>query len=474
MTKDYLTTQFRNFLGNVIDVRYTKKEDYPAYCATERDAVLAKLQQYWEVENPIVIGFSTDQHVNPNNMQTFDNVLPNLRTLRDLTKEFPFNICVLGGDSCSGINIPSQQDCVQQVSRALEGASCPVIHLVGNHDGKQDISTVSASTVFQSHRTEAMKNHTVTTVDSSLNCYYDDMSCKVRFIMIMSQALNGYGADKTKAFLSNALATLPQGYDAIIFSHHPLGDLTDDKTTRVDDWNEPLGWGSIVNPYADRIIACINGHVHADKHEIKDGILYLSTTCAGIYELNDGSTRTAGTVDVTAYDVFVIDRATKTIHCIRYGNGNDRNLPYYIAPEPTYTNAIPTSIGTDSTVFNSVGYKLDTRLNSSGGEAERVGCGVTGFIPAKAGDVIRLKNCELKHSGTSYDYIGMYTSSFGVVTSKYPSVMVDNWDGQFVVDDNDNVTQFTVPNNSGIAYIRISASGIDSDAVITVNEEINN
>ena len=470
--KSYLVQTLRDFKKQIID-------DYPSYAKTEMESVLADLRQYYSIDNPIVIGFSTDQHVN----DTFKEkeIIPQLRTMRDLTKLFPFNICVLGGDGYDSSDVADMSSGVQRVSNALDGANCPVFHLVGNHDGIQDIPTISSSAVFMAHRTNPIKDKVATTIDRSTNCYYDDNSVNVRFIMLCSTSLNGYGYDKTKAFLSNALVTLPQGYEAIIFSHHPLGNLTDDKSTRVDDWNEPLGWGNIVNPYADKIICCIDGHVHADKNEIKDGILYLSTTCAGNGELNDGSTRTVGTADFTAYDVFVIDRATHTIHAVRYGNGSNRDIVYYVEPE--VTNVIPLSQDTEGNIYNSVGYKTDTRLNTTAEEREKLGCGVTGFIPVKAGDIIGLNNIQLYDGDTDHDYLGFFDVNHAIVyhayANRYDGVQKDPTNAgvtlpniDFTEDSNNYITQFTVPDNNNIAYMRISASGINANAVITVEEPI--
>lgn len=444
----------------------TKNEvkPYPDYAETEELSVLNKLKTFWDIENPVVIGFSTDQHINNTSLQIENNILPNLRTMADLTKKFPFNICVLGGDAtATNSSIAALQADVAKVTECLDDAYCPVFHLVGNHDGMQNIPTISASAVFASHRTKPLREKYAVTTDESTNCYYDDTSCNIRFIMLVSQSLNGYPRTKSRDFLSNALSTLPNGYEAIIFSHHPLGNLTDDTSTRVDDWNEPLGWGDTVAPYKDKIIACISGHVHADKNEVKDGILYLSTTCAGWYELNDGTTRSdkKGTAQCTAYDVFVIDKATHTIHCVRYGIGSDREIAYKVAD---FVDVLPNAIDTDGTVYDGVGYRKNYRLNSSGTLTAKSDYGVTGFIPVSAGDTVKLFGVNLQASNIEYDYIAFYDANFATVYSRYPSQYPnDSSDIKYigaVTDDNGMITQFTVPANGSIAYLRISSTGV--------------
>lgn len=462
-------------------------EGYPDYADAEKNRVLAKLNEYWNIDNPIVIGFSTDHHISINSPKILNDILPQLRTMATLTKEFPFNICVLGGDSSSTTsNIADLQSDVIAVTKCLDGAYCPVFHLIGNHDGRQNINTISASAVFASHKTMPIKEKYAITTDESTNCYYDDQSCKVRFIMINSESLNGYPNTLSQAFLSNALSTLPDEYEAIIFSHRPLGNLSDDSSTRVDDWNEPLKWGDVVNPYADRIIACIDGHVHADKHEIVDGILYLSTTCAGWYELNDGSDRRSnqGTPLSTAYDVFVIDRAKHIIHCVRYGNGENRDIQYRI---PTWTNVLTSAIDTNGEIYNETGYKLGARLNSTGAEKAHVGAGVTGFIPVKPGDIVRLKNVSLvgdRNESNGTDYIAFYDSDFAQCLVKYSNdayyVGTSRPDTNIspVLDEHNQIQQFTIPQfsediRSKVKYMRISSATFTPSAIVTLNEIIN-
>ena len=446
--------------------------DYPDYAKVEKNRVLGELQQYYSVNNPVVIGFSTDQHLRDTWDYTYPNILPNLRTMRDLTKEFPFNVCVLGGDASSTTtDIETLQADVLKVTDCLKGAECPVFHLVGNHDGRGNIPTITASAVYGSHRTMPIKENYAVADGESTNCYYDDKSAKIRFIFIISISLNGYAISQGKAFLLNALDTMPEGYEAVIFSHHPMGTLNDDLSTRYDDWNEPLNWSTDLHPYADKIIACICGHCHDDRSEIVDGILYLATTTAGFTELNDGTTRIdkVGTAKCTAYDVFVIDRATYTIHCVRYGIGNNRDIVYYI---PNYINQIPISTDTEGNIYNEVGYKENTGLNSTGGDVERGGYGVTGFIPVQGGDTVHLKFCNCIDNSTSIDRLSFFNSNKENIGTQY----IRAWSETIhvVKDENDEVSQFTVPTISGntVAYLRLSTTGIGGSSIITVNESI--
>ena len=81
-----------------------------------------------------------------------------------------------------------------------------------------------------------------------------------------------------------------------------------------------INCGDVLETYASKIIACINGHSHKDASETLNGILYICTTTSGLDGLAAGDTRTEslGTANETAYDVFLIDQTNLKIYAVRY------------------------------------------------------------------------------------------------------------------------------------------------------------
>lgn len=152
------------------------------------------------------------------------------------------------------------------------------------------------------------------------------------------------------------------------------------------------------------------------------------------------------------------------------------------AAAQSYTNQIPISTDTSGKVYNSTGYKSGYRLGSSGTESELSGMYVTGFIPCKRGDIIRMKNVTFQYGvGTSsnqrlsfYDANKTHlcqTNATGLAGMSYngQNTSIKGSDGIY--------TQFTVGDLSGLnttntAYFRINGTYIGSDSIITVNEEI--
>lgn len=139
-----------------------------------------------------------------------------------------------------------------------------------------------------------------------------------------------------------------------------------------------------------------------------------------------------------------------------------------------YTNQIPISTDTDGSVFNGTGYKSGYYLTGSGAIDSWSGVEVTGFIPCKYGDVVRLSGITMTSTNANASIINRvlcYQSDKSTVTAirNAKTSSIKWWDATY--DSDNNVVQFTCYDKD-TAYIRICAEEISSKSVITVNEEI--
>jgi hypothetical protein len=155
-----------------------------------------------------------------------------------------------------------------------------------------------------------------------------------------------------------------------------------------------------------------------------------------------------------------------------------------------YTNVLPLAINSDNTPYNNgQGWKTGYRLNSSAVETAEAGMEVTGFIPVKAGDVVRFANIEWPvASGASSNkcYVWFYNQNFTRVSltsgsGGVPALREVDGDNDALGRDSDgNLNQFTlneatcerVANWNEVAYMRISAYEISSASIITINRII--
>lgn len=142
-----------------------------------------------------------------------------------------------------------------------------------------------------------------------------------------------------------------------------------------------------------------------------------------------------------------------------------------------YTNRVPVSIDENGNIFNGVGYQESLRLSSSGVTKEKNNSVVTGFIPVKGGDTVRIVGVNWSYASSS-NYICAYDSSFTFLyagTSAggyYLSTMAESvtFDGEMAI--------IKLAALDNIAYIRFSSCGDDtkqaqgSEMIVTINEEI--
>lgn len=152
----------------------------------------------------------------------------------------------------------------------------------------------------------------------------------------------------------------------------------------------------------------------------------------------------------------------------------------------SYKNWVQYSTETDGTLYNSgLGYKNGYRVRSGGAESAQSTNVCTGFIPCKAGDIVRVLpskagySSELKYlnfSDVSKTNIGQlaFNGQYGIFKdSGYTWSNVKNVDGVF---------EFTVPTDitsaSDIAFIRVTiefAQSYETDGkgmIVTINQEI--
>lgn len=151
---------------------------------------------------------------------------------------------------------------------------------------------------------------------------------------------------------------------------------------------------------------------------------------------------------------------------------------------PLFVNQLPISTDTDGTIFYGVGYHEGYRFNSSGEEVAATGVYTTGFIPATRDSILRFSDIGMyveEHTGVllNYIYVCTYDSSKTFTSAVQLHKMLQNApDCMIVVDGNATEIDFskTVDGSYGVrtgtAFVRISAYGVSSASIITVNEEI--
>ena len=132
-------------------------------------------------------------------------------------------------------------------------------------------------------------------------------------------------------WLDACLRQMPEDYSAIVFSHvTPL--------VRLQAWAKDIrnrnGLIEVLDRYADRILAFINGHNHCDHifNELKNGRFPLiSINCAKCEYFVDHKPegavvpeRRLGDRTQESFDIMQVDTANRKIFFTRFGAGSDR------------------------------------------------------------------------------------------------------------------------------------------------------
>lgn len=123
------------------------------------------------------------------------------------------------------------------------------------------------------------------------------------------------------------------------------------------------------------------------------------------------------------------------------------------------------------TIYNGgLGYKNNTRLNSSAADVGKDGYATVGYIPVKAGDLIRLKGLTWSMEHNSNCYFWAFDANRTKIKYLRPEQNISDviW-----TNEGNGVVAFDIQSYAtSIKYIRLSAFGSGENAIITINEEI--
>ena len=146
-------------------------------------------------------------------------------------------------------------------------------------------------------------------------------------------------------------------------------------------------------------------------------------------------------------------------------------------------NLVPTSIDTDGSVYQRAGYISGYRLSSSGGLSSQHNTVTTGFIPFKAGGIVRMAGVSWTQN-VGYCYQAFYDSSFTLLGSH--SIGAGTFEGaaKYQRGNVSGATRITIENGvttfvpafssnaDKVAYFRLNGYGSGADMFVTINEEI--
>ena len=356
--------------------------------------------------------------------------------------------------------------------------------------------------------------------------YRDFGRCKLRIICLDTVCDDtgnvGY-TDEQAQWFADALDLSGKAdaadWQVLVLSHHPVDfNHAEGNPYRfvgiIDAYVRGASYasGNVSCNFAGKNAATFVGNIHGHIHNLlvdriyKDGVyagnqidaLRIATPEAcygrtngydGVWQEEISYSKTQNTAKDTSFVVYCINLDSKTIEAVCYGAGYDRTIDYDIGGGESggYTNQIP--IATDqngNTVVDGAMY-TDSRWSSSGGVSSAPGYFITGLIPAKPGDFVRIRwnNTEL-YGDTGYQCVRAFGSDRTPIDTRLPfQYMFDpsNEAGAaftseegFYYDFENGILDFRVLAYSSIpadtVYLTFVLSGDPAETIITVNEEI--
>ena len=472
--KDYLLSESdRNkIIGDIKD----SFADVPEYWQASLDkGVRAINEELCNVgENKSSFLFYTDVHWNEG-----AEISPIL--LKYLSKHTGINKTIFGGDVVLKESLEyDDMSYLWKWRSMLDGL--PNHHsVVGNHDdGNERNNLFTKQYVYGYLFADEETNDMVK--GEGFYYYIDNPLEKTRYLYL-DTSYEGMTVQQ-ETFIKNALLSTKDQWHIVVISHIwyepdydrygerpiPINGLSKDAkivANILDAYNSREGDFLNCNGWVE---FCIGGHVHYDYNgQTEKGIpIILMETDSGITRGNYNYVK--NTTDEASVSAIIADYDNRKIHVVRVGRGESRTVDMGLK----YVNLLPIARDVSgNNVYNGQGFKENTRWSTSQNkEINTDGVYLSGYIPIKEGSIVRLKNIHMK-SGDGYGTIVHFFDGIG--DNSVATMNGDNLDKYNEVkrDENGNLIEFKVEFSSteyDYRYIRLQFSGIDANAIVTVDE----
>ena len=353
--------------------------------------------------------------------------------------------------------------------------------VVGNHDDGNITNNLFNEKYIYNYLLAAEETPDIVRGDTGLWYYIDSPSEHTRYLFLDTAYKGSVSAQAE--FVHNALLTTPDNWHIVAIAHiwyDTNYDVTPPTVGEIDEDNAAI-FLSYFNRYNNRhgdfadctgwVEFCIGGHTHWDFDGTSSSGIPIILVETDSQHVRSGLGYTVGTTTEASVNGIIADYDNHKIYVVRIGRGESREIAVtnYIV---SYTNVLPIAIDIDGSAYNGVGYKADTRWStSSGGEKNESGIYISGYIPVSTGDIIRVKNIEMDKNNTITNAcMVMFYSALGVHCGNHGASDLTTYQNA-IWDENGMLTQFTIQGME-MSYIRLQASYIGEDSIVTVNQQI--
>ena len=477
----------------------------PAYWQTNLNAGVKAINTAMQEAgyNKSAFLFYTDAHWNYNAKMS-----PNL--LKYLYRNTGMNKTFFGGDIV--LNESANADAMAYLWQWREQFKGLANHhsVVGNHDDGNTTNNLFSEQYVYGYLLSAEETPDIVRGEKGLYYYIDSPAEKTRYLFLDTAFQTVLYDPMQMQFVVDALYTTPKNWHIVAVAHtwyntdyeadppvvggisyggklllrmfdayNARGNGTINvQTSSTDSTTTPVDYD--FTSCGGKVEFCIGGHTHWDYDGASDAGIPVILCETDSTLVRSGLGAEIGTINESAVSGIVADYDAGKITVIRVGRGASRTVA--LPPEPVgYTNQLKISTDWEGKVYNGVGYKDDTRSNSSGVDQSAPGWDVSGFIPAVAGDVIRFKNVtfmDLNGETTGTIRCAMHyfdkDKKYVNVTPPFEVGVTPSTNFNVVFGENGDIVQLMLPTylESSIVYIRLIAHDFNGASIVTVNEEI--
>lgn len=462
-------------------------------------------------DRTFVLGAITDMHYGSSDY--IDGVIHACQGMHHIAKRIKLDALANLGDYTDEHQMDTETAVTDlEEANALLDRFCDIVNLrlKGNHDHRPGAAA-------QTYRYIMAHSDDVVWGSRIGGYFYRDFSAyKLRIIGLNTTETerdNLSVSDEQYKFFVSALDMSAkedaEEWGILILSHHPLDWTVTSGAYRfghiLNAYQNGNSWtdGPVSCNYADKNSAIIVGNIHGHIHNLLTDKIYVGEPgnsaqtsvwrmCvpasrvdypnhySGIWIEDTTYSKTPNSAKDTSFNIICIDLDAYTIKAFCYGAGYDRTLEYKTTPDnpggggdiSDDKNWIKKSTESDGvTPYNGgQGYKTGTRHSaSSKAETTSSGC-VSGYIDVDWNDTVYLKNVSINSSGkTNENNIVFVPSDGGNHWNHTVELLLEQNDA--VLDSNGNITQFSIKGCCD-GWIRINASYIGDDSIVTVNDPI--
>ena len=297
----------------------------PEWARIEAERVAARVDELREPGDLVLVALA-DIHYSTGCI--WPQTARNVRAVVDLVQ--PDAIVQLG-DVGDGITpLPVTRSFATRVLGDLRSCGVPVLSCVGNHDVNY----------FRGNAERLSKDECARLyLEREKPWYFEDFpASRIRCVFLDSfdpVRKQRYGFDGREVWwLRKVLRSTPRDWKVLVFSHVP-------PLPEIHYWSDAIENGPRVmraleshnRRYPQSMLAFVHGHSHVDQVYWKQTFPIISIGCAKFEDFTEckpaGSTtpaRQRGTASQDLWDVIVVKARESTLHFVRFGAGDDREV----------------------------------------------------------------------------------------------------------------------------------------------------